>query len=110
MSYAAQATLIGAAPHFVAAVPGEGGICDAAALETAVRASRAAGHPIGAVLVTMPDNPTGRLASPAAVRELCAAAERNDLVIISDEIYRDLVHDPTTQFLSPASSHPSAPS
>jgi len=102
VSYAAQATLVGAVPHFVRAVPGEGGICDAAALETEVRASRAAGRPIGAVLVTMPDNPTGRLASPAAVRNLCAAAERNDLIIISDEIYRDLVHDPRTPFLSPA--------
>jgi aspartate aminotransferase len=102
VSYAAQATLIGASPHFVAAVPGEGGICHAGALEAAVRASRAAGRPIGAVLVTMPDNPTGRLASPDAVRALCAAAERNGLVIISDEIYRDLVHDPRTPFLSPA--------
>ena len=106
VSYAAQATLVGAAPHFVPAVPGEGGICDAAALEAAVRASRAADRPIGAVLVTMPDNPTGRLASPAAVRELCAVAERNDLVIISDEIYRDLVHDPSTPFLSPADVAP----
>jgi aspartate aminotransferase len=102
VSYAAQATLIGASPHFVAAVPGEGGICDADALEAAVCASRAAGQPIGAVLVTMPDNPTGRLASPDAVRALCASAERYGLVIISDEIYRDLVHDPRTPFLSPA--------
>ena len=85
---------------------GEGGICDAAALEAAVRASRAAGRPIGAVLVTMPDNPTGRLASPDAVRALCAAAERNDLIIISDEIYRDLVHDPSAPFLSPAAVAP----
>ena len=54
----------------------------------------------------MPDNPTGRLASPDAVRELCAAAERNNLVIISDEIYRDLVHDPSAPFLSPAAVAP----
>ena len=106
VSYAAQATLIGATPHFVPAVAGEGGICDAAALDAAVRTSRAAGRPIGAVLVTMPDNPTGRLASPDAVHALCAAAERNDLVIISDEIYRDLVHDPSTPFLSPAAVAP----
>ncbi len=102
VSYAAQATLCGVVPHFVPAVAGEGGICDGAALDAAVRASRTAGRPIGAVLVTMPDNPTGRLASPAAVRDLCAAAERHNLVIISDEIYRDLVHDPATPFLSPA--------
>jgi aspartate aminotransferase len=106
VSYAAQATLTGVTPHFVPAVPGEGGICDAAALDAAARASRAAGRPIGAVLVTMPDNPTGRLASPAAVLELCAAAERNNLLIISDEIYRDLVHDPATPFLSPATVAP----
>ena len=101
VSYAAQATLCGVVPHFVPAVAGEGGICDGAALDAAVRASRTAGRPIGAVLVTMPDNPTGRLASPAAVRDLCAAAERHNLVIISDEIYRDLVHDPAIPFLSP---------
>jgi aspartate aminotransferase len=102
VSYAAQATLVGATPHFVPAAAGQGGICDAAALAEAVRASRTAGRPIGAVLVTMPDNPTGRLASPAAVRALCAVAERFGLVIISDEIYRDLVHDPNAPFLSPA--------
>jgi aspartate aminotransferase len=106
VSYAAQATLIGAAAHFVPAVPGEGGSCDPAALEAAVRASRRAGQPIGAVLVTLPDNPTGRLASPEAIRELCAVAERNDLIIISDEIYRDLVHDPYARFLSPAAVAP----
>ncbi len=106
VSYAAQAALVGAEPHFVQAVPGEGGICDPAALHAAVRASWTSGRRIGAVLVTLPDNPTGRLASPQAVRELCAVAERHDLVIISDEIYRDLVHDPGTPVLSPAQVAP----
>ncbi len=58
------------------------------------------------MLVTLPDNPTGRLASPDAIRELCAVAERNDLIIISDEIYRDLVHDPDAPVLSPAAVAP----
>ena len=106
VSYAAQATLIGATAHFVPTVPGEGGSCDPAALEAAVRASRRAGQPIGAVLVTLPDNPTGRLASPDSIRELCAIAERNDLIIISDEIYRDLVHNPDAPVLSPAAVAP----
>lgn len=105
VSYAAQATLIGATAHFVPTVPGEGS-CDPAALEAAVRASRRAGRPIGAVLVTLPDNPTGRLASPETIRELCAVAERNGLIIISDEIYRDLVHDPDAPILSPAAVAP----
>ena len=106
VSYAAQAALIGTEPHFVRVLPGQGGICDPDALDAAVRSSRAAGRPIGAVLVTLPDNPTGRLATPAAVRELCVVAERHDLIVISDEIYRDLVHDPRTPVLSPAQIAP----
>ncbi len=106
VSYAAQATLIGALPHFVPAVSGEGGVCDPAGLEAAVAAGARAGRRIGAVLVTLPDNPTGRLARPETIRELCAVAERHDLTIISDEIYRDLVHDPAAPVLSPAQIAP----
>ena len=106
VSYAAQATLCGVTPHFVDSVAGEGGVCDPDALEAAVRSRRHSDRPIGAVLVTLPDNPTGRLASPEAVRALCAVAERNGLIIISDEIYRDLVHDPDLPFLSPAEVAP----
>jgi aspartate aminotransferase len=106
VSYAAQARLTGLAPHFVSTVPGEGGICDPDALDAAVRAAQAAGRRIGAVLLTLPDNPTGLVASPEAVRELCATARRHDLIIISDEIYRDLVHESSTPFLSPASVAP----
>jgi aspartate aminotransferase len=106
VSYAAQATLCGVTPHFVPTVAGEGGVCDPDALEAAVRSRRHSECPIGAVLVTLPDNPTGRLASPDAIRALCAAAERNGLLIISDEIYRDLVHDPSLPFLSPAQVAP----
>ncbi len=102
VSYAAQARLLGVTPVFVPTAPGEGGCCDAAALDVAATAARKAGLPIGAVLVTLPDNPTGRLASPAAIRQLCAVAERQDMIIISDEIYRDLVHDPAIAFPSPA--------
>ena len=106
VSYAAQARLTGIAAHYVPTLPGEGGICDPAALERAVLAARAIGRSIGAVLVTLPDNPSGRVASPAAVTALCAVAERHDLIIISDEIYRDLVHNSSTPFLSPASAAP----
>jgi aspartate aminotransferase len=103
VSYAAQARLIGATPQFIPSLPGEGGICDPAVLDEVLTARRSAGWSrIGAVLVTLPDNPTGRLASPAAVRELCVVARKHDLVIISDEIYRDLVHDPAAEYLSPA--------
>jgi aspartate aminotransferase len=68
VSYAAQATLAGARPHFVPAPPGEGGICDPSALARALTAARAAGRRIGSVIVTLPDNPTGP-ARPARHRE-----------------------------------------
>jgi aspartate aminotransferase len=106
VSYAAQASLVGARPHFVPAAPGEGGICDPAALGPAVAAARAAGRDIRSVVVTLPDNPTGRVARPETIRAFCAVAAEHDLVIISDEIYRDLVHSPATPVLSPAAVAP----
>ncbi len=106
VSYAAQATMIGARPHFVPAPPGEGGVCDAAALARAVLAARQAGRRIGTVVLTLPDNPTGRLASPASVRAVCQVAREHDLIIIADEIYRDLVHDPAAGFPSPVAYAP----
>jgi aspartate aminotransferase len=106
VSYAAQARLTGLRPHFVPAAAGLGGICDPEYLARTVRDCRAAGHALRAVIVTLPDNPTGTLATPEAVRELCAVAARYDLIIISDEIYRDLVHDDSTPFLSPAQVAP----
>jgi aspartate aminotransferase len=106
VSYAAQATMIGVRPHFVPAPPGEGGVCDAAALADAVLAARQAGRRIGAVVLTLPDNPTGRLASPDSVRAVCQVAREHDLIIIADEIYRDLVHDPAAGFPSPVAYAP----
>jgi aspartate aminotransferase len=99
VSYAAQASLAGRAAHFV---PGSAGVPDAEQLARTVSAARAAGRQVRSVIVTLPDNPTGRLAAPAAVRSVCAVAEAHDLIVISDEIYRDLVHDPDAPFPSPA--------
>jgi aspartate aminotransferase len=106
VSYAAQAALIGTRAHFVATPPGEGGICDPARLAHTVVKARAAGRRIGAVIVTLPDNPTGRLARPATVRALAEVAAEYDLMIISDEIYRDLSYDDAPRFASPAAYLP----
>jgi len=106
VSYAAQAAIIGIRPHLIPTPPGEGGIPDPAALAAAARAAAAAGRPIRSVLMTLPDNPTGRLARPATVAALCEVAAAYELVIICDEIYRDLVHDPATPLLSPAEAAP----
>src|SRR5215475_14315854 len=94
VSYAAQASLIGARPYFVPTPAGEGGICDPASLVRAIEGARAAGRRIGSVLATVPDNPTGRFGDPATVENLADVATRYDLIVISDEIYRDLVYEP----------------
>ncbi|HTU05512.1 MAG TPA: aminotransferase class I/II-fold pyridoxal phosphate-dependent enzyme, partial [Trebonia sp.] len=109
VSYAAQAALTGARPVYVpiAGTPhGAGGVPDPELLSAAVTTARRAGRRIGAVIVTLPDNPTGTLAGSAAVRALCDVAERHDLLIISDEIYRDLTHGGAAAFLSPAEVAP----
>jgi aspartate aminotransferase len=106
VSYAAQASMIGCRPHFVPAPPGEGGICDPGALRSELAAARAAGRQIRSAIVTLPDNPTGLLARPATVQAFCEVAAEHDLIIISDEIYRDLVHDLATPILSPAAVAP----
>lgn len=106
VSYAAQAGLAGAGAVLIPTLPGEGGVPDPALLaDEAVRA-RAEGRDLRTVVVTIPDNPTGTMARPETVRALCEVARENGLVIISDEIYRDLVHDPGRTIPSPAAYAP----
>jgi len=106
VTYAAQAALLGTRARFVPAPAGEGGIPDPDALAAAANAAARAGRPIRSAVVTVPDNPTGRLAAPATIAAFCEVAAVHDLIIICDEIYRDLVHDPAAQFLSPAEVAP----
>lgn len=105
VSYAAQNRILGQTARSVPIVPGEGGVPDPDLLSRAATKLREAGTPATAVLVTIPDNPTGTTASPDVVRELCRVADEHNLVVISDEIYLDLVHD-DRQVLTPAQLRP----
>ncbi|MFF6999933.1 pyridoxal phosphate-dependent aminotransferase [Streptomyces sp. NPDC008313] len=105
-TYAPQAEFMGKKAIGVPIPDSCGGVPDPAALREAIRAARLLGHDPRIVVVTLPDNPTGTLAPPALVREICAIAEDEDLLIVSDEIYRDVVHDPATEVLSPAEVAP----
>ncbi|WP_406312555.1 pyridoxal phosphate-dependent aminotransferase [Streptosporangium sp. NBC_01639] len=101
-SYAPQAHLAGKTAISVP-IPDEcGGVPEPEALREAIDAARVLDHDPRILVMTLPDNPTGTIASPALVRELCAIAEEEDLLIVSDEIYRDIVHDPYHPVLSPA--------
>lgn len=105
-SYAPQADLAGKKVIGVPIPPRCGGVPDPDLLRRTIAAARAHGDQPRIVVLTLPDNPTGTLAPPALVREICAIAEEEDLLIVSDEIYRDIVHDPVTPVLSPAEVAP----
>ncbi len=95
VSYAAQAALVGKRVWSVPISPdAPGGLPDPAALEeTLADATRQGARP-GVLVVTLPDNPTGTVADGDAVRAVAEIAERHQLNLISDEIYRDLAHEP----------------
>jgi aspartate aminotransferase len=101
VSYAAQASLLGLPVVSLPTLPGEGGVPDPSRFEAAVRAP-GAGTRVAVVVLTLPDNPTGTLATAATVRDVCGIAQRHDIWVIADEIYRDLLHDDGQPFLSPA--------
>ncbi|RMG37767.1 MAG: aminotransferase class I/II-fold pyridoxal phosphate-dependent enzyme [Planctomycetota bacterium] len=52
------------------------------------------------ILCNSPANPTGAVASEAEMRALAELAERHDIALISDEIYRAFCYD--REFISPA--------
>lgn len=110
VSYAAQAALAGRQVIGVPIAVEAGGVPDPAALDAAVTEARAAGRSPGVLVLTLPDNPTGTLAGERLVREVCAVADRHGLVVVSDEIYADLVHprpgQPPPRVFSPAEALP----
>ncbi|MGW5443677.1 MalY/PatB family protein [Streptomyces asiaticus] len=67
----------------------EGWYMDPAALDTAVAESGCK-----ALVLVNPHNPTGRALTRAELEELAAVARRHDLLVISDEIHAELVHEP----------------
>ena len=106
VSYAAQAALAGARPHFVPVPAGRRRHL------RPLRARPGRHHRPGSRKADRLGDrdparqPHRQLAQPATVRALCEVAARHDLIIISDEIYRDLVYDTARPFLSPAKCAP----
>jgi len=94
VSYAAHAALAGRRVWSVPIGAVSGGVPDPAALQETLTHARAQGGRPGVLVVTVPDNPTGTAARPAQVQRVAEIAAAHDLAIISDEIYRDLAHDP----------------
>jgi aspartate aminotransferase len=91
VSYAAQAALAGKRVWRVPVTAEAGGVPDPAALDELLRSG--GGEP-RILLVTSPDNPTGTVAPARLVQEVAEVADRHGLVLIADEIYRDLSYEP----------------
>jgi aspartate aminotransferase len=101
VSYAAHAALAGKRVIKVPIGAAAGGVPDPDALDEALETSDRA----GVLVLTLPDNPTGTQPPPEQIERVCAIAERHGLLIVADEIYRDLAHD-IDAFRSPADYAP----
>lgn len=94
VSYAAQAALAGKRVIGVPIPERSGGVPDPDLLEPALAAARADGARPGVLVLTVPDNPTGTVPTRDLLDRVCRIAEREGLVVVSDEIYRDLARVP----------------
>ncbi|WP_182049112.1 pyridoxal phosphate-dependent aminotransferase [Changpingibacter yushuensis] len=106
VSYGAQAALLGREVIWVDAPVNEGGFPEPDALASALEDATAAGLNPRLIVTTLPDNPSGCAPLPETVRRVAALVERYDLLHVSDEIYRELIHDPDLDVLSPADVSP----
>ncbi len=98
VSYAAHAALAGKQVIDVPIAAEAGGVPDPASLH-AVLASRRGKD--GILVLTLPDNPTGTAAPAVLMEEVCDIAREHGLLIVCDEIYRDLAYEPD-ELRSPA--------
>ncbi|MEU4658351.1 aminotransferase class I/II-fold pyridoxal phosphate-dependent enzyme, partial [Streptomyces sp. NPDC023723] len=105
--WAPYARLLGR-PVFHVATPAEcGGVPDPYALLETVRRVRAEGGDPRLLVLSVADDPTGTVAPPEVLHETVEAAVAEGLHLISDETWRDSLHDPhDTVLISPAEMLP----
>jgi aspartate/methionine/tyrosine aminotransferase len=86
-AYENQAAMVGADVVEIPTFPETGFIVTPEALEAAI-------PPRTKVFVHVsPNNPSGVVTPPEVVKELAAVAQKHDLVVLSDEIYSDMLYD-----------------
>ncbi|MFE3324474.1 aminotransferase class I/II-fold pyridoxal phosphate-dependent enzyme [Streptomyces sp. NPDC059176] len=101
-----QARLLGRPAYHVPTSAESGGVPDPYALLETVRRVRAEGGAPHVLLLSVADDPTATVAPPELLREACEAAVDEGLHIISDETWRDTLHQPHQVLLSPAEMCP----
>ncbi|WP_395758291.1 aminotransferase class I/II-fold pyridoxal phosphate-dependent enzyme [Streptomyces althioticus] len=105
--WAPYARLLGR-PVFHVPTPAEsGGVPDPYALLETVRRMRAEGRDPRLLVLSVADDPTATVAPPELLHETLEAAAGEGLHLVSDETWRDTLHDPHgTVLLSPAEMLP----
>lgn len=93
VSYAAQAELLGTGIIRVPVTEGAGGVPSPDILRATLNEAVANGRKPGTLLLTVPDNPTGTVATERDVKAVVEIAREFGLAVISDEIYAEVVHD-----------------
>lgn len=106
LTYRAQAALADKQVIWVDTPPGRGGLPDPATFSEQVHGARTAGADPRLVVLTLPDNPTGSLPDRATVEQVCRIASEEGLLIVSDEIYRDVMSVDPAAMPSPAEFAP----
>ncbi|ADJ13927.1 pyridoxal phosphate-dependent aminotransferase [Halalkalicoccus jeotgali] len=95
-----QARLAGATPVPVPLSPADGFAFDADRIIDTIT------DRTGAVIVTSPSNPTGRVFDTAAMERVVDAAARHDAYVIADEVYHELTYDRRPDRLAAVTDHP----
>ncbi|MEU7722576.1 aminotransferase class I/II-fold pyridoxal phosphate-dependent enzyme [Streptomyces tibetensis] len=105
--WAPYARLLGRPAFHVPTPPESGGVPDPYALLETVRRVRAEGGDPRLLVLSVADDPTATVAPPELLHETVEAAQGEGLHLVSDETWRDTLHDPReTVLLSPAEMVP----
>ncbi|MGW3418517.1 aminotransferase class I/II-fold pyridoxal phosphate-dependent enzyme [Streptomyces phaeochromogenes] len=105
--WAPQARLLGRSVFHVGTPAECGGVPDPYAFLETVRRVRAEGGDPRLLVLSVADDPTATVAPPEVVHEAIEAAAGEGLHVVSDETWRDTLHEPhDTVFLSPAEMLP----
>ncbi|MDI3417353.1 pyridoxal phosphate-dependent aminotransferase [Streptomyces luteolus] len=105
--WAPAARLVGRRTYSVATPAECGGVPDPYALLETVRRVRDEGGRPRLLLLSVADDPTATVAPPEVLHETVEAALGEGLHIVSDETWRDTLHDPRdTVLISPAEMAP----
>ncbi|KOV96472.1 aminopeptidase [Streptomyces sp. NRRL B-1140] len=105
--WAPYARLLGRPAFHVPTPPESGGVPDPYALLETVRRVRAEGGDPRLLVLSVADDPTATVAPPELLHETVEAAQGEGLHLVSDETWRDTLHDRhETVLLSPAEMVP----